>query len=643
MTFLSNEQTGMVTTRLRSHLNRWKKFTKNPTVLSLIEEGLKLTFSRPILKRRSLFLKASSEMMKKTLSATIKRFLAEGIIEPTNQKSQILNLFFPILKKNKKDLRWILDLKFVSAHLNHKAYKMETITQIREMIQEKDWMVSIDIVNAFYHLLIHPDYRQYCRFKALNKTYQFKALPMGLSESPWALSRIMNEFIRKIRAKGIRITCYVDDILIMAQTEQECEQHKTMVLREMDCLGITPNLSKSQLIPNQCIEHLGFRLDTEHNRLISTNETRRKLARQAKKILNHPRPQARMIASLLGLLNHASVAAPILKWRSRSIERDLNRTTIVDWNGPIELKESVKDIRAIADTNYLHRMNGCKLTSTWNPSITLTTDASPQGWGATLQTSSGKHQAQMIWTPEERLLTSNQKELLGITRAFFAFKHRLPKNSEILILTDNTSALSYVRGKGKLPTLIEIVRPMINSAFRRRITIRCTHIPGKENTEADQLSRKFPRRDHDWTVSRNAYKKIIQRWGPMGFDLFADWTNSKTPSFASWHQDPRAAIIDSLTHHWLQLPQPWFIAPPWPLLPRVIAKIASLRNQGPFQCVLVAPLWRGSLWFPTLAKIATEFMILPNPTIIPGPSGQHPMRDQLEPEMIAARIIWHQH
>src|SRR3989338_6309076 len=85
-----------VTHRLRYHIREWKRFTKNPTVLSLIQEGLKLSFMRRTMARQSLFLRCNSPLMKKTLIQTIKRFLKEKIIEPVmdSSKEELISFFF---------------------------------------------------------------------------------------------------------------------------------------------------------------------------------------------------------------------------------------------------------------------------------------------------------------------------------------------------------------------------------------------------------------------------------------------------------------------------------------------------------------------------------------------------------------------
>ena len=251
----------------------------------------------------------------------------------------------------------------------------------------------------------------------------------------------------------------------------------------------------------------------------------------------------------------------------------------------------------------------------------------------------GTRQVQGLWNQEQRELTSNQKELKGIVNAYFAFKGFIPRGADIMIRSDNTTAIAYVKGKGKIPELMQIIQPMIKSMLKRRLNIRCTHIPGIENTEADDLSRKFPKLDHDWTLSDEAYQTIVNRWGPMAFDMFASWQNSKLPQYAAWGPDPSSAVTDVLSQPWKNLPFPWYLVPPWPMIPRVVAKLRQEFERGtPFQSVLVVPFWKGASWYPCLLNMNIEVMALPPRAIVPGPSGYHPMKDRSDQQMVAIKI-----
>src|SRR3989338_2912715 len=197
--------------------------------------------------------------------------------------------------------------------MEHKPFKLETVKEIREMIHPGDWMISIDVTDAFYHILVNKKFRKLLRFMIGRRKFQYRALPMGLASSPWALTRVMGEFVRKIRSQGIKLSCYMDDIILIASSEEECLNRRDEVLKKMEMLGITVNLKKSKLTPTRKLEHLGFLFDSKKNRICTTASTRRKIVRQPKKIAKNPEVPARQLASLLGLINHATLAMPQLK------------------------------------------------------------------------------------------------------------------------------------------------------------------------------------------------------------------------------------------------------------------------------------------------------------------------------------------
>ena len=61
---------------------------------------------------------------------------------------------------------------------------MLTKSQILEAVEKGDWVTSIDLKNAYFHVPICPDHRPFLRFAIQGQAYQFKVLPFGLSLSP---------------------------------------------------------------------------------------------------------------------------------------------------------------------------------------------------------------------------------------------------------------------------------------------------------------------------------------------------------------------------------------------------------------------------------------------------------------------------
>jgi hypothetical protein len=76
------------------------------------------------------------------------------------------------------------------------------------------------------------------------------------------------------------------------------------------------------------------------------------------------------------------------------------------------------------------------------PRATLVADASPWGWGASLQsTDEETFRVWDAWTKEQKTLISNHKEFLAVLFALTCLIWRLPQHSTIRILSDNTSVV----------------------------------------------------------------------------------------------------------------------------------------------------------------------------------------------------------
>ena len=59
-----------------------------------------------------------------------------------------------------------------------------TLETIRTSLQQGEWVTSIDFKDAYLHISVQEQSRKYLRFHIQVRTYQFKALPFGLTTAP---------------------------------------------------------------------------------------------------------------------------------------------------------------------------------------------------------------------------------------------------------------------------------------------------------------------------------------------------------------------------------------------------------------------------------------------------------------------------
>ena len=63
-------------------------------------------------------------------------------------------------------------------------FKMLTLRQLLSAIRPGDWFATIDLTDAYFHVAIHPDHRQFLRFAFEGTAYEYLVLLFGLSLTP---------------------------------------------------------------------------------------------------------------------------------------------------------------------------------------------------------------------------------------------------------------------------------------------------------------------------------------------------------------------------------------------------------------------------------------------------------------------------
>ena len=121
-----------------------------------------------------------------------------------------------LVPKPKNRWRPILDLSKLKTFLKTQSFKMETLETIRTSLQTGEWVTSIDFKDAYFHIPINNQSRKYIRFHIQGETYQFKALPFGLSTAPMEFTVVAKEVKVLAMKQGIRTHQYLDDWLVRA-------------------------------------------------------------------------------------------------------------------------------------------------------------------------------------------------------------------------------------------------------------------------------------------------------------------------------------------------------------------------------------------------------------------------------------------
>jgi hypothetical protein len=105
---------------------------------------------------------------------------------------------------------------------------MEGIPALRELLEPGNFMAKIDLKDAYTVVPIAEDSRQYLTFQNRDIIYRYRALPFGVSIAPYIFSKLMRYAVESLRAKGIRLVYYLDDICLLAKTKTKLQDHVRM-------------------------------------------------------------------------------------------------------------------------------------------------------------------------------------------------------------------------------------------------------------------------------------------------------------------------------------------------------------------------------------------------------------------------------
>ena len=185
---------------------------------------------------------------------------------------------------------------------------MEGIHLLKDILRPGDWMTKVDLKDAYFSIPVSSHFRKFLRFRWQGKMYQFNCLLFGLSSAPWIFTKATKPVVTILRTLGMRIIVHIDDILVMAQSEELVQEHTECLIFLLESLGFTVNRQKSLTDPSQEIDFLGLVADSVLMELKLPGSFIKNIRSDAKPLLQMVQPTAREVSRLLGKLTHATHA-----------------------------------------------------------------------------------------------------------------------------------------------------------------------------------------------------------------------------------------------------------------------------------------------------------------------------------------------
>ena len=143
------------------------------------------------------------------LAAAVKDLLFKGAIEPASSGPGFYSRLF-VTPKVTGGWRPVIDLSFLNRFVRLSHFRMETAQSVLQSLRSGDWLISLDLQDAYLQVPVHPQSRRFLHFCLGSQVYQFRVLCFGLSSAPLVFTRVMAPVSSTMHRSGYRILRYLD-------------------------------------------------------------------------------------------------------------------------------------------------------------------------------------------------------------------------------------------------------------------------------------------------------------------------------------------------------------------------------------------------------------------------------------------------
>ena len=373
-------------TRLQFFVQNWKQITQDTWTLQTIQ-GYKIPLYRRPRQWRMRVTRIKCPSDAHHMEMAIKDLLSKGAVrEVQPQDDQFTSTLFLVQKEN-GDYRPIINLRALNRFLEKESFKMEGLQVVKSLIQQGDFMMKLDLKDAYYAIPIHHSHRKYLRFIYQDRTYEFQCLPFGLSSAPRAFTKTLKPVLAVLRSMGIRVVIYIDDMLLLHQQSKVLQEIFAQVVDLLEKLGFLVKREKCSPIPCQHLIFLGAALDSTTMTLCLPQPKLTSIVDTCHHLLTQGNGSVRTLSTLIGQMSHASqtgiLVAPL---HYRGLQRLYLQA--VSQHGQARkvivplTSQALKDLEWWVSESSC-RLNGCPIQL---PPIDLTvwSDASKKGLGRSL-------------------------------------------------------------------------------------------------------------------------------------------------------------------------------------------------------------------------------------------------------------------
>ena len=546
---------------------------------SVIKNGLSWSWGKQPPKLEEFSQQASPD-----LDLLLKKMRKKRVVERA-KVIKFQSRVFSVPKKDSPEGRWVMDLSILNTFIKCPKFKMLTMREVKLLLPRYFWSVSLDLRDGYWHVAVTRRKRPYLGFMYRGQKWQFRAMPFGLNIAPRIFSKLIAHVVKIMAKEGIWCLPYLDDLLILARTRKECLDHLNKAMEILNAYGWIINQEKSRTLPKQVFEWLGVNFDLKSHTASSTQYHMEGLKQQLIAVVKSKYCSRRKIMKLQGVINwvgQTNMIIRLLLAKTKTILRVFKRQRL---DAPIRLTKGMK----LSLVKWIKTPLIPQPLGNPSPTITIQTDVSLKGWGCQIN----QETFQGVFDRSMGKWSINTLELLTIWFALLMVKR---KNQVIQVLCDNSTAVAAIRRSASTVYQLSMIAELIwRRATSMGWTLTASHIQGKFNIIADQLSRKVAL-STEWSLPDKEFRDILKINPNLQVDLFATHLNHKLETFVSPCPDQRAIAVDAMSIHWSRW-EHLYLYPPSSMISRVLSKLTETKFKS---AILITPEMPCRPWYMAL-------------------------------------------
>ena len=137
------------------------------------------------------------------LNKELKRRFNLGYFEalPAKDIPNAIIVYFFMVPKSDGGWRPVIDLTYANSFSGKIHFKMENIKDVRDLIRPFDFMITIDLKDAYCHLFYNQKSRKFAAFSFQGSLFQCVAMLFGVTHGPRWWTKVLRPIVKKISIK----------------------------------------------------------------------------------------------------------------------------------------------------------------------------------------------------------------------------------------------------------------------------------------------------------------------------------------------------------------------------------------------------------------------------------------------------------